>query len=163
VVGAGTVVFPASTPARTSTGWYIESRYLVGAAGDVDVEAATTASLHARRGGHLLGVGAEVVVRCPLSADAAGSVQPYLLAGVGWRVYLALDVPRDESLWGGGVHAAEAPVGLGVSYGRGNFVADLRGVVRVAGTIGLPLASEVGGDASMHRLELGVVLGHRWR
>jgi hypothetical protein len=77
----------------------------------------------------LLSTGLEGAVRLNFMTD---EIQPYILAGAGWRHYAVTNESFNTSSVRSNDDVLEVPLGAGISYRYKGLVADLRGIFRPA-------------------------------
>lgn len=129
-------------------GW--EARYVIGTRKHIAGEAAYTASLNGLEAlgmdenALLLGNGGEVALRANITTSA---LQPYVIAGVGWRHYDVTNTDKNTSDVADTDDAMTIPVNVGISYRYERFVSDLRATYRpsffddISATSNIPLDS----------------------
>lgn len=136
-VGGGVTSFlEDDTRAFTDTGGNWSARLAIGTRLPVTLELAYQGSLQdidamgLDRDAMLLGNGVEANIR--LNASPRGSVQPYILAGVGWTRYRVTNDQYNTSNVEDEEDVLLLPVGAGVGFRWRGMLLDVRGVVRPA-------------------------------
>ena len=137
-------------------GW--EARYTVGTRTYLAGEAAYTASanqldtLGLAQDAVLLGNGVEASLRANLTTT---QVQPYLLAGIGWRHYEVTNTNRNTSDVAGDDDAMTLPVTAGVAYKYERFIGDLRANYRPSFFDDILAGDDVALDSASVGMNLG--------
>lgn len=105
----------------------------------------------------LVGNGVEAAARFNV---LKGAIQPYALAGVGWKHYSIANADRNTSSLADNDNVAEFPVGVGLAYRDQGIVLDGRAVVRpTAGSDLIDAAVANADDVRLHNLAVNLTLG----
>jgi hypothetical protein len=107
-------------------------------------------------GARLISTGVEGLVRGNL---LTGPIQPYAIAGVGWRRYDLTNADFNTSAVTDEDDLLEIPLGIGVGWRYRGLVVDLRGVLRVAAGSDLVAASADSGEPELHTWETSLRAG----
>ena len=152
---------PARGLVEVGGGWDVRLTY--GTRSIVGVEAAYVGSAQTLNDvmlpsdAYLLGNGAEAALRLNLPVEGAGwSLVPFVLAGVGWNHYRAIDL-GDSALLKSSDNVLTIPVGAGLSGAYRGFLMDARFTYRP--TVDDELFSN---NADMHTWTAGVHLGRQF-
>lgn len=105
----------------------------------------------------LVSTGVEALGRVNFTTIA---LQPYVIAGVGWRRYDVTNADFNTSSVSDKDNVLEIPMGIGLAYRYRGFVVDARGIFRAAADSDLIQArSNNGKSADLHTWEGSVRLG----
>ena len=137
-------------------GW--EARYVFGTRSHLAGEAAYTAgvngldTLGVDENALLMSNGAEASLRANVLTEA---IQPYVVAGVGWKHYQVVNTDTNTSDVADTDDALTVPVSVGVAYRYERVMADVRGMYRASFLDDFAPEGETGLDAYSVGLNFG--------
>lgn len=105
----------------------------------------------------LLGSGATASARMNLTDEAR--IQPFFLAGFGWQNYTIVNEDFNESNMRDDDNLYQIPLGVGLDYRQGGFLADLRGKVSILGDNDLIVPTDRTDDTELHNWSVNLSLG----
>lgn len=162
-IGGGVMGFTDDTMTDfTSAGGAWEARFIFGTREYLGLEAAYSGTaigvdaIGLDSNAVLVSTGLEALARANL---LKGDVQPYAVAGVGWRRYDLTNADFNNSSVTEEDNVFEVPLGVGVAYRYKGLVLDARGLFRVALEEDL-IATAAGQDsAKLHTIEASARIG----
>lgn len=105
----------------------------------------------------LLGTGASASARMNLVAE--GRWQPFFVAGFGWQNYQLVNEDFNESNMTDDDNLYQIPLGVGIDYRQGGFLADLRGEVAITGDNDLIIETPENDDTELHNWSVNLNIG----
>lgn len=165
-IGGGVVGFTDGTTRDfTSVGGAWDARLTYGTRSPVAIEAAYTGgamaidALGLDSNAALLSTGAEVLGRVNIMTT---DIQPYVVAGVGWRRYSIINSDRNTSSVSEDDNLGEIPMGAGLAYRYQSFVVDGRALIRFAFNDDLIAPTESGDTANLNNWQAQLTLGYEF-